>query len=145
MSISATRAPALRSRSSDSSNRARTSSSSRSQKYDRGTASRRLLTGIGARLSQRTHVVERSRQRNDAVDRDLTERRFEPDDAAGRGGNANRAPGVGANRRERHAGGDARGGSTAGTTWRAQPIVRVARRPVRRVLVCRSERELVQI
>ena len=65
---------------------------------------RRLLD----RPRQRAHVVARRREREDAVDGHETERRLEPDDAAVRGGDANRATRVRAEREVADAGGDER-------------------------------------
>ena len=112
-----------------------------------GVAEQRVIheAGVGDALRQRPDVVERARQRHHAVGRDFAERRLEPDDAAGGGGNADRAAGIGADRGERHAGRDADRRSAARSAWRSRRIVRVARRPERRVLVGRAERELVQV
>ena len=74
---------------------------------------------VGDGPRQRADVIERARQRHDAVGRHLAERRLQTDDAACRGGNADRSAGVGADRGERHAGGDARRRSAARAAGRS--------------------------
>src|SRR6185503_1231937 len=89
---------------------------------------------------ERTEMVERARQRHDAVGRDLAERRLEAGDAAGGGGDADGAAGVGAERRERHAGGDGDRGPAARPSGRTRRNDRMADRTERRVLARRPER-----
>ena len=70
---------------------------------------RRLLD----RARQRADVVARRREREDAVDGHETERRLEPDDAAVRGRDPDRATRVRAEREVADAGGDERGRAAA--------------------------------
>ena len=100
---------------------------------------------VGNGLRERTDVVERSRQRHDAVARHFAERRLEADDAARSRRDANRSSGIGPDRGERHAGSDARSRSAARSAGRAEWIERVAHRTERRVLARGAEGELVQV
>ena len=64
-----------------------------------GVAEQRVIherTRPSTRRGERSDVIERARQRHDAVGRHFAERRLQSDDAAGGGGNADRAAGVGA-------------------------------------------------
>ena len=147
-----------------SSNRARTSSSSFSRKYPPSLPRRTVpivhgdaegwnepiegvidRPGIADVLRERSDVVERHRQRNDADRRDLAERGLQADDAACRGGNANRSAGVGADRSPSHPGGHGSGGAAARASWRASGVVRISHRPECRFIARRSEGELVEV
>jgi hypothetical protein len=90
-------------------------------------------------------MVEGRRQREDAVERHEAERRLEPDDAAARGGDADRPAGVGAERGIGEAGGERGGRAAAGAARRPAGCDRVRDRPVMRVLRGDAIGELVQV
>ena len=90
---------------------------------------RRLLD----RPRQRAHVIARGREREDPVDRHEPERGLEADDAAVRGGDANRAARVRAEGVVADAGGDECRRAAARTPRRAARVERVERHPVGRV------------
>ena len=86
--------------------------------------------GVAHRARHRRDGVERRRQRHGAVDRHQARRALEADQALQRGRNADRAAGVGAERRPRGAGGD-RGGAARGRAARhARRRVELERRRV---------------
>ena len=80
-------------------------------------------------LGERPDLVERRGVGDDAIAADATVSRLEADHAAKRRRLANRAAGIGAQRREAFVGGD-RGGRAARRSARdALEIMRIARRP----------------
>ena len=106
-------------------------------------AQRERAVAHGAR--ERADLVERARERDRAVARDRAVGRLHADDAAQRGGLADRAAGVGAERQRRHRGRDGSRGAAARAARHALAIPGVARRPVGRVLGRRAHRELVHV
>jgi hypothetical protein len=102
-------------------------------------------TSIGDGPRQRTHVIARTAERNHAVAGDFTKTRLEADEPARRGGDTYRAACVGADRGERHAGGNRNRGAAARAARHAVWRHRVPNRAVCRFLARRAECELVQV
>ena len=100
---------------------------------------------IGDRCGERADVIELPAERHHARRGDVSPLGFEPDDAAGRGRNADRSARVGADRAERHAGRDRGRRSAARSARRSRRVVRIARRAEARVFAGRPERELVEV
>ena len=100
---------------------------------------------VGDVAGERAGLVERGRERDHPVAADRAVGRLHPDDPAQRGGLADRAAGVGADRPRGDAGGDGGRASTARTAGHARRVPRVERRAVGRVLGRRAHRELVLV
>ena len=100
---------------------------------------------VGHVARERARLVERGGEGDHPVARDRAVGRLEPDDPAQRGGLADRAAGVGADRPRRRAGGD-RGGAAAGrAAGHARAVPRVEHRAVGGVLGRGAHRELVLV
>ena len=89
--------------------------------------------------------VERGTEREHAVDRDATPGGLEPDDAAARRRQPNRAARVGAEAEVAEPGGERRGVAARRAAGRTPRMRRVVHRPVPRVLARHAPRELVQV
>ena len=100
---------------------------------------------VGNGRGEWPEVIERARQRDDALGRNLTDGRLQSNDAAGGGGDADGSARVAAERRQRHAGGDRNRRSAARPSRRPRRIDRIANGTERGVLARRAERELVEI
>ncbi len=101
--------------------------------------------GVVDGLGERPDLVEARRERDQPVARDPPVGGLHPDDPAQRGGLADRAAGVRAERERREPGGDRGGGTTARTAGDPARVARVAGRAERRVLGRRAHRELVEV
>src|SRR5579883_955095 len=85
------------------------------------------LRGFANRLGNRADLIERRAERNQAVTRDTSIRRFHSDNAAKGGRRSDRPTRVRTERNKRSTGSDACCGTAAGTARHAIEIVRVAR------------------
>src|SRR4051812_33751478 len=90
-------------------------------------------------------MIERRRKRDHAIRRNFAVRWLEPDDSACRGGNANRAARVGADRRLSHLRRDRRRRSSARAPGGTREVTRIAYGSVRRIFTRRAEGELVKV
>ena len=100
---------------------------------------------VGNAAGQWADVVEAKSQRLHSSHRDFPERRFQPNQSAGGRGNTNRASGVGANGRYRHACCDRNGRATAGATRRPFLVKRMKCGAEGRAFAGSAERALVQV
>ena len=100
---------------------------------------------IGHIAGERAGLIQRGGERDHPVARDGAVGRFEPDDPAQRGGLADRAARVGAERPRSEAGGDGGGAAPRRTPGHARAIPRVEHRPEGGVLVGGAHRELVLV
>ena len=126
-----------------------------SQSADRSRAQRRGLRradertvhepGIGHGACERPQMIEAPRERHHPVERQLAVGRLESDGATRRRRNPDRASGIGAERGERHAGGDRNSRTAARAARRPRGIVRVAHRTEGGVFARRAVRELVEV
>ena len=117
----------------------------RSSRRGRGRRGAEQQRRVGDRARQRAALVQRRRERDHPVARDRAVRRLQPDDAAQRGGLADRAAGVGADRPRRESRRDRRRGAAARAARHALAVPRVAHDAVAGVLVRRAHRELVHV
>ena len=152
-----TPSPTNAARHADAEHRA-TSPVSAATKSGTGSRAARRVGGVGAgdhvqqRAPRRATVrverpdlIERRGEREQAVARDASVGRLQPDEAAERGRLADRSAGVGSERGRHQAGGDRDRRSAARPARRARRIPRVARRAEGRVLGRRAHRELVAV
>ena len=101
--------------------------------------------GVGDGGGERADLVERARERDQPVARDQAVRGLHADDAAQRGGLADRPAGVGAQGERRVPGGAPRPPTRHSNRRARAKVARVARRAERRVLRRRAHRELVEV
>ena len=101
--------------------------------------------GVGDVARERPGLVERGGEGDHPVAADRAVGGLEADDPAQRGGLADRAAGVGADRPRREAGGDGGGAAAARAAGDARAVPRVQRRAVGGVLGRRAHRELVLV
>ena len=101
--------------------------------------------GVGDVARQRAGLVQRRGEGDHPVAADGAVRRLQADDPAQRGGLADRAAGVGAQRPRRRAGRDGGGAAAARAARHARAVPRVEHRPEGGVLVRRAHRELVLV
>ena len=97
------------------------------------------------RLGERADVVERRGEGDQAVARDAAVGRHQPDHAAERCRLANRAAGIGAQRRHSHSRRHRRRRTARGSAGNARQIARIVHRAVAGVLVRRAHGELVAV
>ena len=100
---------------------------------------------VGHRRREGANLIQRGRERDQAVARHTPVRRLEPDDAAEPGGLPDRSAGIGAERQRHQPRRDSRGRSAAGSAGRSIERPGVAGRPERRVLRRRAHRELIAV
>ena len=100
---------------------------------------------VGDVAGQRPALVERGGEGDHPVARDRAVGRLQADDPAERGGLADRAAGVGADRPGRQAAGDGRGRAARGAAGHPPAVPGVEHRPVGGVLVRGAHRELVHV
>ena len=100
---------------------------------------------VARRSRERTDLIERGSERDQAVARHAAVGRLQTEHAAERRRLADRSAGLGAERERHHAGGDRDGRSAARSAGNPIVIPRVARRPERGMLGRRAHRELVAV
>ena len=100
---------------------------------------------VGHVARERARLVQRRGEGDHPVARDRPVRRLEPDDPAQRGGLADRAAGVGADRPRREPRRDGGGAAARRAARDARAVPRVEHRAVAGVLVGRAHRELVLV